>query len=229
MAKVLIDILNGQDVYVAEELEGLYLRFRHYFKDGMLYIEDDSTMIESLVKHMTTTDLPDTDLTFDLVHKFYVKNLLNLYEVSNWHEKFLDIDILDEVEKILKEASTMKYIQFEVLKTKVDKHFYRLVNILLSEAEDDYELEDIFFSFIDYNNILDHENFIKYAVSLTLFNKLEYVETRSLALHEVMLEVLLELARLFEKSLSKNNEVLKELISYASDIADTVYDEVYRS
>ena len=229
MAKVLIDILNGQDVYVAEELEGLYLRFRHYFKDGMLYIEDDSTMIEQLVEYMTSTDLLNTSEphTFKVIHSLYLKNLLTLYEVSNWHEKFLDIDILAEVEKM--EASTMKYIQFEVLKTKVDKHFYRLVSILLAEAQDEYELEEAFFDYTDFNNVLDHESFIKYAVSLTLFNKLEYQVERSLALHEVMLEVLLELARLFEKSLSKNNEVLKELISYADSIADTVYDEVYRN
>lgn len=227
---ILVDKVEGKDVYVEEELEGLYLRFKRFFNGVMIHVEG-STMIEQLVEYMTTIDLlttPDPH-TFDLVHKFYVKNLLNLYEVSNWHEKFLDIDILDEVEKILKEASTMKYIQFEVLKTKVDKHFYRLVNILLAEAQDDYELEDVFFSFIDHNNILDHQNFIKYAVSYNLFNKLEYVETRSLALHEVMLEVLLELSRLFEKSLSKDYDTLKELIAYADDIAHTVYDEVYRN
>lgn len=228
MAKILVDVLNGQDVYVEEEWEGLYLRFRHHLKDDMIYIADGSNMIESLVKYMMTKDLPDTDLTFDLVHKFYVKNLLELYEVSGYHEAFLDVDILDEVEKILKEASKFKYIQFEVLQTKVDKHYYRLVNILLAEAND-FELEDAFFDYTDFNNVLDHEGFIKHAVAYNMFNRLEYVETRSLALHEVMLEVLLEMARLFEKSLSKNNEVLKVLISYASDIANTVYDEVYRS
>lgn len=227
---ILVDIVEGKEVYMAnEEYEAMYLRFKRFFNGVMIHVEG-STMIEQLVEYMTTIDLlttPDPH-TFELVHAKYLNNLLTLYKVSNWHKSFLKVDILAEVEKIM-EADNMKYIQFEVLKTKVDKRFYRLINILMAEAQDEYELEDAFFDYTDHNNILDHQSFIKYAVAYNLYNKLEYHETRSLALHEVMLEVLLELSRLFEKSLSKDYSMLKELISYASDIADTVYDEVYRN
>lgn len=228
MAKVLIDVVDGKEVWIDVELEGMYLRFKRFFNE-MTFVVEPSTMIESLVAFMTNNDLLTTSsaLTFELVHNLYVKNLLTLYEVSGWHEQFLKVDVLDEVEKLL-EGITKKYIQFEVFDTKVDKRFYRLVNILLAEAND-FELEEAFFDHIEINNVLDHANFIKYAISYNMFTRLEYVEKKSLALHEVLLEVLTELTRLFEKSLSKDYDTLKELIGYADDIANTVYDEVYRS
>ena len=123
----------------------------------------------------------------------------------------------------------MKYTKLELDEATIliDERFYLIVNILLSEAFDD-ELENSLYESVE-ASILNHEDFIKYALEYSLFNRFEYHETKQYALHEIMLEVLLELTRIFKASLSNDYELLKELISYANDIANVVYDEVYRS
>lgn len=123
----------------------------------------------------------------------------------------------------------MKYnrLETEYATILIDARFYEIVNILLSESFDD-EVEQYLYESIE-NNILNHENFIKYAIEYDLYNRFEYHETRQYNLHEIMLETLLELVRIFKASFSDDYDLLKELISYATEICNVVYDEVYRS
>lgn len=123
----------------------------------------------------------------------------------------------------------MKYMKYETEEATIliDVRFYEIVMILLSEAFDD-ETEASLYESVEADT-LNHEDFIKYALEYSLYNRFEYHETKQYALHEVMLEVLLELVRIFKATFSNDYDLLKELITYADEIAKVTYDEVYRS
>lgn len=110
---VVVDRLNNQDILISKDYESLYLRLKVYldlelehFKqfytskvDNDLII-DELTMIEKLVELMTLVDLLYIKATFDSIHKLYIKNFMLLYKLTDNHDIFDSINVLNEVKKL---------------------------------------------------------------------------------------------------------------------------------
>ena len=111
--KIVIDRIDDKDVLISKEYESLYLRLKVYLdlelehfkqfytiKHDDVLIIDELTMIEKLIELMTLVDLLYIKATFESVHKLYIKNFMLLYKLTDNHDIFDSINVLNEVKKL---------------------------------------------------------------------------------------------------------------------------------